>query len=120
MRRRRTEIFSMSFLDCICCGFGAVILFYIIVAGQTGDLRIRRNDDLAAEVNRLEEEVLDGRRSLVVLRNSIDASRNEHAEAQGRADRVLIELKQAKVELSHYDADSLARIEHISQLKTDI
>jgi outer membrane murein-binding lipoprotein Lpp len=120
MRRRRTEIFSMSFLDCICCGFGAVILFYIIVAGQTGDLRIRRNDDLAAEVNRLDEQVLEGRRNLVVLRNSMDATRNERAAAQGRADRVLSELKQAKIELSHYDADSLARIEHISQLKSDI
>ncbi len=28
-RRRSVEIFSLSFLDCICCGFGAVILFCI-------------------------------------------------------------------------------------------
>ena len=25
-RRRSVEVFSLSFLDCICCGFGAMIL----------------------------------------------------------------------------------------------
>jgi len=25
-RRRNVEAFSLSFLDCICCGFGAIIL----------------------------------------------------------------------------------------------
>jgi hypothetical protein len=120
MRRRRTEVFSMSFLDCICCGFGAVILFYIIVAGQTGELRVRRNDDLAAEVNRLDEEVLTATKNLVVLRNTLEQTNEERVRATGRADVVLRELKQSKLELSHYDADSLARLEHINQLKADV
>ena len=25
-RRREFEVFTLSFLDCICCGFGAIIL----------------------------------------------------------------------------------------------
>ncbi len=29
-KRRSTEIFSLSFLDCICCGFGAVLLVFIL------------------------------------------------------------------------------------------
>lgn len=35
-RRRRTAIqtFSLSFLDVICCGFGAVILLFILTTGQ--------------------------------------------------------------------------------------
>jgi len=33
-RRRTVEVFTLSFLDCICCGFGAVILFYTIVSAQ--------------------------------------------------------------------------------------
>ena len=28
MARRKTEVFSLSFLDVIACGFGAVVLFY--------------------------------------------------------------------------------------------
>lgn len=35
MRRRRSvEVFSLSFLDCICCGFGAIIL--LLVLTETG------------------------------------------------------------------------------------
>ena len=29
-RRREIEIFSLSFLDVICCGFGAIILLLVI------------------------------------------------------------------------------------------
>jgi hypothetical protein len=30
IRRRQAEIFSLSFLDCICCGFGAIILIFVL------------------------------------------------------------------------------------------
>ena len=33
-RRRPTTIFSLSFLDVICCGFGAIILLFVITMGQ--------------------------------------------------------------------------------------
>ena len=28
-KRRSGEVFSMSFLDCMSCGFGAVVLFFL-------------------------------------------------------------------------------------------
>lgn len=120
MRRRRIEVFSISFLDCICCGFGAVILVYIIIAGQTGELRVRRNDDLAAAVNRLDEQVLEGRRNLVALHNALAQTIDDKARASGRADIALRQLEESKLELSHYNADSLTRRDHINQLQTDI
>lgn len=36
-KRRETEIFSLSFMDCICCGFGAVLLLFILTTGQKSD-----------------------------------------------------------------------------------
>ncbi|MBL9199401.1 MAG: hypothetical protein JNL39_02795 [Opitutaceae bacterium] len=33
-KRRETEVFSLAFLDCICCGFGAVILVFILTVTQ--------------------------------------------------------------------------------------
>jgi hypothetical protein len=30
MRRRPTQVFSLAFLDCICCGFGAIILIFVL------------------------------------------------------------------------------------------
>ena len=32
-KRREFELFSLSFLDCICCGFGAIILLFILSMG---------------------------------------------------------------------------------------
>jgi len=52
MARRKTEVFSLSFLDVIACGFGAVVLFYTILSAQAGVQREKRNDDLQAEVDR--------------------------------------------------------------------
>ena len=53
-KRRAFEVFTLSFLDCICCGFGAVILFYTIISAQSSISRTRNNDDLTAQVNQLE------------------------------------------------------------------
>lgn len=36
IRRRKIEVFSLSFLDCICCGFGAMILIFVLSIGAQG------------------------------------------------------------------------------------
>ncbi|MGJ8641272.1 MAG: hypothetical protein ACSHYA_17915 [Opitutaceae bacterium] len=38
IKRRPIEVFSLSFLDCLCCGFGAILLLFIlsIGSGRTG------------------------------------------------------------------------------------
>ncbi len=33
-RKRSTQVFSLSFLDVICCGFGAIILLFVITMGR--------------------------------------------------------------------------------------
>jgi hypothetical protein len=119
-RRRRFEIFSMSFLDCICCGFGAVILIYMIIAAQTGARRAQKSVDLTAEVNLLEEEVIDGYKNLAVLRNTLNKTEQEKAAAAGRADRVLSEIRKMQQELAEYDGSSIAKRESIEKLRADV
>jgi hypothetical protein len=120
MRRRRIEVFSLSFLDCICCGFGAVVLFYTIVAGQAGIKRMDRSDQLQAEVNRLEEEVLVGTRNLVVLRNTLQKTETDTRSAAVRAQSLLDEVATSRTEALRVGATSMAQREHINQLKTDL
>jgi hypothetical protein len=119
-RRRKIETFGLSFLDCICCGFGAVILFYTVISAQSGLERLRQTDDLTAEVNRLEEEVLTGTRNLVVLRNALEKTQSETASAAERASRILTELEQRRLQVARFDEESLARRRHIEKLKADI
>ena len=120
MARRRVEVFSLSFLDVICCGFGAVILFYTIISAQSGLERIRKTDDLSAQVNKLEEQVLEGTKNLVVLRNTLQRTESETLSASSRATRLIEELQKKRDDSSIYQDDSLARRERIEKLKADV
>src|SRR5438045_8760256 len=96
--RRSVEVFSLSFLDCICCGFGAVILFYTIISAQSGITRIRNNNDLTAQVNRLEEQVLDGTKNLVVLRNTLEKTQSDTASAAAHSRHSLADLESKRAQ----------------------
>jgi hypothetical protein len=120
MRRRRVEVFSLSFLDCICCGFGAVVLFYTIIAGQAGISRVRDNDRLQAEVNRLEEEVLIGTRNLVLLRNTLEKTQSDTTRAAASARQLIDEVGSARQAALRVGATSMAQREHINRLKADL
>ncbi len=120
LRRRRTDTFGLSFLDCICCGFGAVILFYVMMSAQGGLQRLHRADRLKSEVNRLEDQVRTGTRNLAALENSLQAVQSEKASIDSSIDRLVAELAGERKQLSSYDAVSLARRQHIEQLRSDI
>ena len=119
-RRRAIEVFTLSFLDCICCGFGAVILFYTIVSAQVGVARMKKTDDMSAEVNRLAEQVLDGSRQLAVLRNALERTRVVTASAASRSSQIVAQLRNRDQDVSTYDAENLARRRHIEELKSDV
>ncbi|MDT8319491.1 MAG: VWA domain-containing protein [Xanthomonadales bacterium] len=97
MARQREKLspFSLSFLDIMSCGFGAVVLLFLIIkhnvdanlAGQTPQI------DLQSEVSLLEEEVLEGRENLVKIRNTIDDVDQQLVTAEGRALRITEEIK---------------------------
>lgn len=119
MARRKTEVFSLSFLDVIACGFGAIVLFYTILSAQAGVQRQERNDDIQAEVDRLEEEVLEGYKDLVVLRNSLDETQ-EQTPASDAAARIVQEMERLKEQLALSDKQTLSRREEIERLKQDL
>jgi Mg-chelatase subunit ChlD len=120
MARRRTTTFSMSFLDVISCGFGAVVLFYTIISAQAGLYRIKETSDLTAESRRLEQEVLDGYKHLAELRNALDSTEDRKIRAAGLSREVLDKLRVTEEELSRYEHDTLARRESLERLKADL
>lgn len=59
LRRRETEVFSLSFLDCICCGFGAIILLLVLTEfGQPVILEHSRKD-LGGQILALQRELFE-------------------------------------------------------------
>ena len=61
MRRRRrgsgAEGFSLSFLDCICCGFGAIVLLLVLTKIGEPQALEQSVEDLQAQIAKLEEEL---------------------------------------------------------------
>jgi hypothetical protein len=118
-KRRAFEVFTLSFLDCICCGFGAVVLFYTIVQAHAGAKEVIRIDQLTGEVRKLEEEVKEGIRNLVLIKNALEKTDVDAEAAKARAARVAAELKKLQ-ETSIHEGDTIAKREHINKLIADI
>ena len=120
MARRKTEVFSMSFLDCITCAFGSVVLVYVLVNAQGGLRHIAETHQAHAEVSKLEEQVLEGYQELVVLRNSMQQTDAERVRTEGLAPRVINEIAKTKEELADSDKETLSKREAIERLKADL
>lgn len=103
-KSRRFSTFSLSFLDIMSCGFGAVALIFLIIKhGSDHDIEAE-NMDLAAEVNLLQEEVDFGREHLVLARNTLDVTSDELAEAQGLARRIIEQIEAVKGNIAEIDS----------------
>lgn len=120
LRRRKFDIFSMSFLDTICCAFGALVLLYMILNAAGSRAFQSDTSALRAEVNKLEEEVLQGYTDLVALRNSLKSTETEAVRAEGLSDRVLSETEKLREQLADADKTTVSRREAIERLKADL
>jgi hypothetical protein len=120
MARRETTTFSMSFLDVISCGFGAVVLFYTIISAQAGLFRIKENSELNSEAKRLEQEVLEGYKHLAELRTALDSTEDRKLRAAGLSREMQEKLQATEEELARFEYDTLARREALERLKADL
>ena len=119
-KRRPIEVFSMSFLDCMSCGFGAVILFFMIINAQVRQTSEQDPTSLMSETKMLEVEILDGRKNLVLARNTIEQLEDQKQTAEGQIAQIIALIEELRAELSTYDKDTLAKIERAEKLQSDI
>ena len=84
MRRRRSrdfEVFSMSFLDTICCAFGAIILLLMITKIAEPLVLEESTRDLKGQIAALQQELERLRGESVVLNRDLTARREQLSEA---------------------------------------
>ena len=86
--RRPTEVFSLSFLDCICCGFGAIILLFVLnKMGEPAALEQARRD-LSGLLAQLEEELHDIRGETTVLNRDLRGRERQVSEEKLKVARL--------------------------------
>jgi len=120
MARRKFDLFNLSFLDVMACGLGAIVLFYMIINAQVASRSATANIELLSETRLLEEEVHEGRKDLIRVRNSMDAKRQEQETTEGDARRLQEMLDELLAELAKFEDDSLAQTDSVEKLRSDI
>ncbi|MBW2090291.1 MAG: VWA domain-containing protein, partial [Deltaproteobacteria bacterium] len=120
MKRKKLNVFNLSFIDCICCGLGAIILLFVLVNAKGAIRRNAVTSDLRAEVDKLKEQVLAGKKNLVRTRNALLEIQTERMTTQGRSSEIIDILNEKKAELADREKDTLASKTHINKLKTDL
>ncbi len=110
--RRDTETFSMSFLDCICCGFGAIIL--LLVLNEFGEpIQLEQAKvDLDAQIEKMQREVFDIRGMAIVLERELRARIEQLSEEQKRLARLRGDLSsiEGKHKASNEEEDALKKL----------
>jgi hypothetical protein len=75
--RRTLDPFSLSFLDCICCGFGAIILLLTLTRMSEPRAIEAAQEDLQGRVARLEREIFEIRGESEILERALRGKREQ-------------------------------------------
>ena len=86
--RRDIEVFSLSFLDVICCGFGAVILLLVLTKFAEPILLEQTTDELEAIVQSMEEELERLRGETTVVNQELVSAKEQTSEVEDRVARL--------------------------------
>ncbi len=107
--RRSIEEFSVSFLDVICCGFGAIILLLMISKTFEPTLLEESQVDLA-------EQVLAREAALFEIRGRISELRRQLAQSDADIDKTLTELASLQQQLT----DKLGRFDNLQEQEQEV
>jgi len=119
-RKRSFTTFNLSFLDIMSCGFGAVVLVFLIIDHAIEEDTRELNADLMSEVDLLEEEVLEGKEGLVRLRNTLSEVDLDVVEAQGLATRIMEEIDNFRALIESLENEGFTERSDIETLQAEI
>ena len=111
---------GLSFLDIMSCGFGAVILVFLIMNHAIEKESVELNENLLAEVSMLEEDVVDGELGLVRLRNTLSETDLQIVDAQGLATRISEEIEEYEAQIAARKAEGYTDSSEIEAQKAEL
>ncbi|MGD9234221.1 MAG: hypothetical protein PVH67_10205 [Desulfobacterales bacterium] len=94
--RRDIDIFSLSFLDCICCGFGAIILLFVLSKFAEPVVIEQIKEDMQAEIVRLENELFEIRGDSQILNRDLTSKKEQLSKEKQKLARLQGDLSAIK------------------------
>ncbi len=119
-KRQRFNVFSLSFLDVMSCGFGAVVLIFLIINHATQEDAKVVNKDRLSEIRLLDYQVQRGEKDLFELLQELDDTRQRLDDAQQRLTSTESTLEKQRDEFSELEDRSLAQVTSLEELRADV
>jgi hypothetical protein len=119
MRKRpEIEVFSLSFLDCICCGFGALILLLVITKNAEPVIFEEYSESLESIVSKLQEELFEIRGETYVLNRELVSKKQQVSEEKIKVARLQGDVSNIKGEFQTSEDFSVLQNQLEGQLAT--
>tara|TARA_B110000305_G_scaffold112592_1_gene126740 strand:- start:10074 stop:11081 length:1008 start_codon:yes stop_codon:yes gene_type:complete len=120
-QKRESADFGLSFLDCICCGFGAIVLLFVITMGSANNMiqtlrdqlqeiaqrrlsKMEQLDATESEVARRAVEAKDSVNKAMSrserLRSMMDTLSLQIAQLQAGQEKLMVEVEDEKAEIA--------------------
>jgi predicted nuclease with TOPRIM domain len=112
LKRRETEIFSISFLDCITCGLGSVVLLLVLSNMRTPEIESSQ-EDLQQQLLKLQDELIDIQGQSDILNRDLKAKQIQLSDEKKRIARLQGDLSdiRGKYQASKKEADVANQLE---------
>jgi len=120
VKRRPLTTVSLSFIDAILCGFGAVVLLFLILSHNSIAQRREATEALQREVEALEQQVLSGREQAAVLDAGIEQAGQRRQRLLAESRTLSERIAGRRYDLAQLETDSVAREAHVNRLKADL
>ncbi len=105
-KRREFEVFTLSFLDCICCGFGAIILLLVLTDVGQPIVIERSEKDLKGQIDALQRQLFELRGETDILNRELQGRVKVRDDAQARAAAMAVDLNKIRGEFKASKGES--------------
>jgi hypothetical protein len=112
-RRREVGAAGLSFLDCICCGFGAVILLLVIVKVHDPIFTEEQRVDLISLIARLKAQIIDVEQDTEILQSELVEAQSETERLESDAQNLAARLARLRgnVDDTRSEAEVIAALQ---------
>ena len=117
-QRRQIEVFNLSFLDVVSCGFGAIILLLVISLVSEPRVIEKMSVDLSGLLMRLEKELYEIRGETQILNRNLTAKQQQLSESEENIALLLGDLSRIRGQFHTAKTDSDAQTLIENELQT--
>ena len=106
--KRRFTVFSLSFLDVMSCGFGAVVLIFLVINHRIDTQTPDVDREALAESRKLDYLIEIGQKDLVDLQERVEDRRQRVADARRQLLAKLVDRDRRKDDIEELEARTIA------------